>query len=159
MVCADLHGIADRGAPHFVLTAVQGRPERGLSHHCHHCWEAPPTASLCSHPLFSLRKLSASVVECQWVQFFSAWRNSVTNLCTSMTYAILSDYSSAVICRMTTILIDYWREGSTSTVIPPISASNVMGQHNKIGCITFGAPLVIMYENIFISNNLILIFP
>ena len=35
-----------------------------------HWWNAPPTASLCSQPLFSLHKCSASVDECQWVPFF-----------------------------------------------------------------------------------------
>ena len=41
-----------------------------LSHHCCYCWTAPPTASLCSHPLFSLPECSASVSGCQWVHFF-----------------------------------------------------------------------------------------
>jgi hypothetical protein len=40
-----------------------------LWHHCCRCWNAPPTATLCSHPLFGFRKRPASV-ECQWVQFF-----------------------------------------------------------------------------------------
>jgi hypothetical protein len=53
------------------LAAVRGHPERGLlSHYCCHCWNAPPTSSLCSHPLFGLCKHSASVDECQLVQFF-----------------------------------------------------------------------------------------
>ena len=30
-------------------------------------------------------------------------------------------------------VMEYWREGSTSTAIPPIAASDVMGQRNKIG--------------------------
>lgn len=37
--------------------------------HCHHCWNAPPTTSLCSHPLLDLQERSASVVY-QWVPFF-----------------------------------------------------------------------------------------
>ena len=32
-----------------------------LSHHCHHYWNAPPTTSLCSYPLFGLHKHSACV--------------------------------------------------------------------------------------------------
>ena len=35
-------------------------------------------------------------------------------------------------------IMDYWREGSTSTAIPPTSTFDVMGQHNKIGDITSG---------------------
>jgi hypothetical protein len=34
------------------------------------------------------------------------------------------------------------REGSTSTAISTTFASDVMGQHNKIGGINFGAALV-----------------
>lgn len=37
----------------------------------------------------------------------------------------------------------YWWEGSTSSITPPASASDVLGQHNKIGFITFGAVLVL----------------
>ena len=33
---------------------------------------------------------------------------------------------------------EYWLEGSTSTAIPTTSNSDVMGQHNEIGGITFG---------------------
>ena len=36
----------------------------------------------------------------------------------------------------------YWWEGSTSIDISPISASDVMGKHNKIGGITFRAVLI-----------------
>jgi len=35
--------------------------------------------------------------------------------------------------------MEYWREGSASVRIPPTSTSDVVGQHNKIGGITFGA--------------------
>jgi len=99
---------------------------------CCHCWNAPPTTSLCSHPLFSLQKCSARINECQWVQF-PTWKNSVTHLCfisTFMSDTILSD-------------MEYWWEGSAPTAIPPTSASDVMGQHNKIGDISFEAALVI----------------
>jgi len=37
---------------------------------------------------------------------------------------------------------EYCREGSTSTAIAPTSASDVVGQHNKIGVINFRATLV-----------------
>jgi len=29
--------------------------------------------------------------------------------------------------------MEYWWEGSTSTAIPPVSASGFLGQYNKIG--------------------------
>jgi len=36
----------------------------------------------------------------------------------------------------------YWWEGSASTAIPLASSSYIVGQHNKIGGITFGAVIV-----------------
>jgi len=38
--------------------------------------------------------------------------------------------------------MEYWREGSTSTAISTTFASDIVGQHNKIGGINFGAALV-----------------
>ena len=40
--------------------------------HCHscHCWNAPPTTSLCSHSLLCLHKCLSRIDECQWVPFF-----------------------------------------------------------------------------------------
>jgi hypothetical protein len=43
-------------------------------------------------------------------------------------------------------LTEYWREGSTSIAVSPISACNVVGQHNKIGGINFGATLLFIIE-------------
>ena len=40
-------------------------------------------------------------------------------------------------------LMEYWREDSTSTAISPTSASDIVGQHNKIGGINFGVTLVV----------------
>jgi hypothetical protein len=53
----------------------------------------------------------------------------------------LPDCCSAAICRTATKLTNCWREGSTSTAIPATFASNVVGQYNKIGAVTFGPPL------------------
>jgi len=36
---------------------------------------------------------------------------------------------------------EYWWEGSTCTAVPPTSASDVVGRHNKIAGSTFGAAL------------------
>ena len=44
---------------------------------------------------------------------------------------------------------EYWQEGSTSTAVSPTSASDIFGQHCKIGGITFRAAFV-YYE---ISSN------
>ena len=38
-------------------------------------------------------------------------------------------------------VMGYWWEGSTSIATPPTSASDVVGQHHKIGGITFRAAL------------------
>jgi len=40
-------------------------------------------------------------------------------------------------------IMGYWWEGSTSTAIPPTFVSDIVGQHNKIGGITFGAALIV----------------
>ena len=37
----------------------------------------------------------------------------------------------------------YWWEGSTSTAITPTSASDIVGQYNKIGGITSSAALIL----------------
>ena len=39
-------------------------------------------------------------------------------------------------------VIEYWKKASTSTAMPPTSTSDVVGQHNKMGEISFGAALV-----------------
>jgi len=39
-------------------------------------------------------------------------------------------------------LVEHWQEGSASTAISPTSASHAVGQHFKIGGITFRAALV-----------------
>lgn len=72
------------------------------SDHRHHNWNAPPTASLYSYPLFGLHERSASVDEGQWVPFFSAWTNSGTHLCLicpSISDTILSGCPLPAICH------------------------------------------------------------
>ena len=39
-------------------------------------------------------------------------------------------------------VMEYCQESSVSTAIPPISTSDIMGQHNKIEGITFRAALI-----------------
>jgi hypothetical protein len=55
--------------------------------------------------------------------------------------------------------MEYWREGSTPTAISTTFVSDVVGQHNKIGGITFGAafvklfPIVLYVVNKLMSHN------
>ena len=70
----------------------------GLSYHCLHCWNEPPTTSLCWHPLFGPHKCSVSINEWQW-------RKSVLHLCftcSSVLDTILSNCPSVTICHTTT---------------------------------------------------------
>jgi len=39
-------------------------------------------------------------------------------------------------------VIEYWQEDSTSTAIPPTYTSDFVGQHNKMGGVTFRAALI-----------------
>jgi len=39
--------------------------------------------------------------------------------------------------------MEYWWEGSISTAIPPTSTSDIVGQQNRIGGITFKAALLL----------------
>ena len=55
----------------------------------------------------------------------------------SMTDVIVSDCPS-----QQQHVTEYWQEGSTSTAKPLTLTSDVMGQHNKIGGVTFRADLV-----------------
>jgi len=41
--------------------------------------------------------------------------------------------------------MEYWQEGSTSTAVSTTLASDIVGQHNKIGGINFGAALVTLW--------------
>jgi len=94
------------------------------------------TASLCSHLLLGLHKCSASIDECQWVSFFPHWR---IQWHATASYALPCH---ALFCQTVPLLpyvmwqqhvTEYWWEGSASTAVLAISASDIMGQHNKIG--------------------------
>ena len=114
----------------------------GLSHHCLHCWNVPPTASLCSHSLFGFQQCSANINECQsqWMPFFPRGGNQWHTF-TSSTLSCQTPF-----CQIALLLpsvtwqqnvLEYWWESSTSNVISPASVSDVMGKHNKIGGIIF----------------------
>ena len=107
-----------------------------------------PTTSLCTHPLLGLCKYSARVDECQWVPLFL---HRVQFHCFA-SYALPCQMP---FCQTAPLLpsvtwqqngTECWLEGSTSAAIPPTSTSVVMGQHNKIGGITFRAALVLCYQ-------------
>jgi len=89
-----------------VCKSLYGHLECGLSSYsCCHCWNTPPTASLCSQPLFGLHKCSVSIDECERVHFFFSWRTLTTHFCfihTSMSDAILSEFPPAAICHTAT---------------------------------------------------------
>jgi len=105
---------------------------KGSAHH------ALPTASVCSHLLFGLCKHSASINECQWVQFFPHERIQWHTFSPSMLLCQIPFCQTVPLLPSVTQkqnVTEYWREDSTSTAIPPISASDVMDQHNNIGVI------------------------
>lgn len=47
-------------------------------------------------------------------------------------------------------VIEYWREGSSSTALPPTFASGIVSQHNKLGDFTFGTALVFVYAYVVV---------
>jgi len=59
-----------------------------------------------------------------------------------MSDIILSGYPSAAICHSATNAMEDWWDSSTSTAIPPTSASDVVGHHQKTGGISFGASTI-----------------
>jgi len=109
---------------------------------CHY-WNAPFTASLCSHPLVGLHKCSASVNE--WAPFFPhggiQWHTFVS-------YAFLCQ---TPFCQTAPLLpsviwqrnvMEYGWEGSTLTAITPTSTTDVTDQCKKIEGINLRAALI-----------------
>ena len=110
---------------------------------CHPCWTAPSTTSLCSHPLLGIHRHSESVDGCQWLQFFP---HGGTQWHTFASYTLVCQ---TPFCQTAPLLppvtqqqniTAYWWKGST---ISPMSTSNTLGLHNKIGGIAFGATLIL----------------
>ena len=110
----------------------------------HHCWNVPPTTSLCSHSQFGFHKHSASVSECQWVPFFAPGVIQFHTFA-SCTLSCQTPFSQAASLLPSVPQQQNWmwycREGSISPTMPPTYSSDVMGQHSKIGGITFGTAL------------------
>ena len=103
------------------------------------------TASLCSQPMLGLHICSGSIDECQWVPFF---------LHRGIQFHPFASYGLPLLPPVTQHqnAMEYWWEGSTSTVVLPTSATDVVGQHIKIAGITFGAVLSLSRErSIFVT--------
>jgi len=113
-----------------------------FSCHCRHCWNTPPTTSLCSHPLFGLQKRSARVDECLRLSFFPhpgiQWHASASHALPCQTPFCQTAPLLPSVTQQRHVT-EYWWEGSTTTAIPPTSTSDILGKYNKIGGITFRA--------------------
>ena len=113
--------------------------------HCCYCWNAPPTASMCSLPLLDLHKHSASINEWQWQWCFPHGGIQCH------TFASYTLPCQMPLCQSTPLLpsvtrqhrvMGYWWEGSPSAATPPPFASDITAQHNKLRDITFVAALI-----------------
>lgn len=88
-----------------------------------------------------MSKVPVNVNGCDFV----TWRNSVTYLyfiCTSMSGVILSDCPYAAICHTGTNYNGILAGRFTLLAYQPTSTTDIMGQQNTIGGMTFGAALV-----------------
>ena len=100
----------------------------------------------CANIQSGLQKHLANIHECQWVQFF---RHGGIQFHTTASYAAPSQmaiFKTASLMPSATqqhSVMEQWWEGSSSNAIQQASASDVMGQYNKIGCITSGALLIV----------------
>ena len=87
--------------------------------------------------------LANIVNEYQWVPFLMHERNSVPQLCFIHTSSSRSSLTSMLpSVEQQWNVTDNWQESSTPTAIPSVSASDIVGQYNKMGGITFGAALL-----------------
>ena len=126
-----------------------------VTRYCH-CWNVPPTTSVCSHPLFCLHKRSRRVNECQGVQFFFPhggvqWHTFAPSLLPcqiplSQTAPLLPPVTWHQNVR------EYWWEDSASAAILTF-ASDIVGQHNKIVDTAFGAAFIDALTTLFVNNK------
>jgi len=112
------------------------------------------TVSQCSHCtlLFDLPKCSAITDECQWVPFFCKELSTFASdiLPCQALFCQTAPLLPSVVWKQN--LMEYWWKSSTSIIIKTTPASEVLGQHNKIGRNTFRVALV--DKLFFISNSL-----
>lgn len=74
---------------------------------------------------------------------------------TKNTITVFDSDTSVPFCQTASLLPSlkvHWQEASTSTAIPPPTASDIMSQHNKTGGIIFRTPLI--EEEINIETDL-----
>ena len=111
---------------------------------CLHCWNAPSTFH-CAHihclVSINVQQASTNVTGCHFflhggIQF---------HLFASYALPCQTSFSHAALLLPSVSwqqnVMEYWWEGSTSIAIPPTPTSDIVGQRNKIGGITFGAAL------------------
>ena len=96
----------------------------------------PPTH--CAHIHSSVR-----ISEYQWMHLFPhggiQWRTFASYTLPCQTAPLLPSVTQQQ------KVMEYWWEGSTSTVIPPTSVSNIVGQDDNIEGITFGTALLLNF--------------
>ena len=85
----------------------------------------------------------------QWMfmrAIFSAWRNSVTDLCFVLPCQIPFCQTTSLLPSITwqRNVMGYWQQDSASTAIALTCISDVVGQHNNIGGITFRAAIRVL---------------
>ena len=116
---------------------------------CCHCWNPPPTASLCQDPLLGLHKYSASVNECQWVPLF-LHGGIQFHIFASYAFPCQTPFCQTAPLRPSTAqwwsVMEYWQEVSTPTTITPTSTSDVIAQNHKLGGIIAGATLLFVHS-------------
>jgi len=112
-----------------------------LSHYCYHCWNTPPTISLCSHPQIDLHKCSANIDESHQLPLFlhKGFNDTSLLLCQMPFWQIASLQPSDTWQQCVT---ECWWEGWNSSAKPPTSASDIVDQHNQIGGTILRAALV-----------------
>lgn len=114
-----------------------------LSRHCCYCWNATHAASLCSHRLFDLHKRSSMLMNVNGCLSFLHGRIQWHPFASFALSCQMPLYQTAPLLPAATWqqnVTEYRQEGSIA--IASASASDVMGQCNKVGDITFGvAPM------------------
>ena len=105
----------------------------------------PPPHCVHVHHLIHINLRSANVNECQWMQFVLhggiQWHTFASSTLQHQTPFCETASLLPTVTQQLNVT-EYWWEGLTSTAIPSTSTSDIMGQHNKTGGITFGAALI-----------------
>jgi len=112
----------------------------------HHCWYTPPTVPHWAH-IYCLvsTNVQQALVHVSECLFFShggsRWHTIASCALPCQTlFCQNASLQPSDIQKQTEM--EYWQEGSTSTVMPQTSTSNVVGQYHRTGDITFGAAFV-----------------